>query len=87
MLPWHVYTHGWLHACCKFRSYAGEASTSLHLRSMDRILRQLEGLSRYEVVWLKSYLTGRLRALPPSGEQQLSMQAEVTTEHWTCSGD
>ena len=35
------------------------------LLSMDAILRLLEGLRRDELVWLNTYLTGRLRALPP----------------------
>ena len=60
-------------------SYAGEASTSLHLLIMDSILRQLEGLSRNELVWLSTYLTGRLRALPPTEEQPLGTQPEVPT--------
>ena len=32
---------------------------------MDTILRLLEGLRRDEIVWLNTYLTGRLRAMPP----------------------
>ena len=32
---------------------------------MDTILRLLEGLRRDELVWLNTYLTGRLRAMPP----------------------
>ena len=32
--------------------------------TMDNILRELEGLSRPELVWLNTYLAGRLRALP-----------------------
>ena len=28
---------------------------------MDNILRELESLSHYELVWLNTYLTGRLR--------------------------
>ena len=32
--------------------------------TMDAILRLLEGLRRDELVWLNTYLTGRLRALP-----------------------
>ena len=35
------------------------------LLTMDAILRLLEGLRRDELVWLNTYLTGRLRALPP----------------------
>ena len=32
---------------------------------MDTILRLLEGLRRDEIAWLNTYLTGRLRAMPP----------------------
>ena len=35
------------------------------LLTMDAVLRLLEGLRRDELVWLNTYLTGRLRALPP----------------------
>ena len=38
---------------------------------MDNILRGLEDLSRHELVWLNTYLAGRLRALPPENVQQL----------------
>ena len=37
---------------------------------MDNILRNLENLSRTELVWLNTYLAGRLRALPPENELQ-----------------
>ena len=37
---------------------------------MDNILRNLEDLSRTELVWLNTYLAGRLRALPPEKEPQ-----------------
>ena len=36
--------------------------------SMDNILRSLESLSRTELVWLNTYLVGRLRALPPDND-------------------
>ena len=36
--------------------------------SMDNILRNLESLSRIELVWLSTYLVGRLRALPPEND-------------------
>ena len=32
--------------------------------SMDNILRNLESLSRTEIVWLNTHLVGRLRAVP-----------------------
>ena len=37
---------------------------------MDQILRDLENLSRPELVWLNTYLSGRLRVLPPEHEPQ-----------------
>ena len=61
-------------------SGAAEASTSLILLSMDSILRQLEGLSRHELVWLNTYLTGRLRALPPT------MGPQPTVSNPACLG-
>ena len=59
--------------CCgvaSFGSIAGEASTSFS-NIMDNILRGLEDLSRHELVWLNTYLAGRLRALPPENVQQV----------------
>ena len=53
-----------------FGSIAGEASTSFS-NIMDNILRGLEDLSRQELVWLNTYLAGRLRALPPENVQQV----------------
>ena len=38
--------------------------------SMDNILRNLESLSRTELVWLNTYLVGRLRALPPENDSR-----------------
>ena len=35
---------------------------------MDGILRRVEILTRDELVWLATYLSGRLRALPPPGD-------------------
>ena len=46
---------------------------------MDNILRELECLSRHELVWLNTYLAGRLRALPPASVQHTSSHPEVTT--------
>ncbi len=63
---------------CEIGSCAGEASTSFPL-GMDSILRQLEGLRRDELVWLNTYFTGRLRALPPSEAPQVSVQPGVAT--------
>ena len=59
--------------CCgvaSFGSIAGEASTSFS-NIMDNILRGLEDLSRHELVWLNTYLAGRLRVLPPENVQQV----------------
>ena len=58
---------------------------------MDNILRGLEDLSRHELVWLNTYLAGRLRALPPENEQQLHPlpkampNVSVTAPGTTCS--
>ena len=46
-------------------------------------LRQLEGLSRHELVWLNTYLTGRLRALPlPERIDALN----YSLDPWECTG-
>ena len=74
----------------QFRLIAGEASTSF-LDLMDNILRSLEDLSRTELVWLNTYLAGRLRALPPENEQQphpwpkAMPHVSVTAPGTTCS--
>ena len=58
---------------------------------MDNILRSLEDLSRTELVWLNTYLAGRLRALPPENEQQphplpkAMPHVSVTAPGTTCS--
>ena len=58
---------------------------------MDNILRSLEDLSRTELVWLNTYLAGRLRALPPENEQQphplpkAMPHVSITTPGTTCS--
>ncbi len=54
-------------------SRAGEASTSFS--TMDDILRLMEGLRRDELVWLNTYLTERLRTLPPSAVPLPCLQA------------
>ena len=57
-------------------------------RTMDNILRDLEGLSRHELVWLNIYLAGWLRALPPESVQHVSPQPEATpTTPVTSSGN
>ena len=58
---------------------------------MDNVLRSLEDLSRTELVWLNTYLAGRLRALPPENEQQphplpkAMPSVSVTMPGTTCS--
>ena len=44
---------------------------------MDTILRLLEGLRRDEIVWLNTYLTGRLRAMPPPAAAAAAAAATV----------
>ena len=46
--------------------------------TMDTILRLLEGLRRDELVWLNTYLTGRLRALPPPATATTPVQLPST---------
>ena len=66
------------HVCRSlFGSLAGEASTSFVL--IITILREIEQLSRNELVWLNTYLAGRLRALPPASVHHSCPQLEVTT--------
>ena len=66
------------HVCRSlFGSLAGEASTSFVL--ISTILREIEQLSRNELVWLNTYLAGRLRALPPASVHRSCPQLEVTT--------
>ena len=55
---------------CPFGSSFGSCWGGAHqfCFSMDNILRNLESLSRTELVWLNTYLVGRLRALPPEND-------------------
>ena len=53
---------------------------------MDNILRNLESLSRTELVWLNTYLVGRLRALPPENESQPPMPKAAPNEPATMQG-
>ena len=55
---------------------AGEELTSFSC-SMDTILRLLEGLRRDELVWLNTYLTGRLRAMPPPATAAATVQVSA----------
>ena len=53
---------------------------------MDNILRNLENLSRIELVWLNTYLAGRLRALPPENEPQPPVPKAAPNEPATMPG-
>ena len=65
--------------CCgvaSFGSIAEKASTSFS-NIVDNVLRDLEDLSRHELVWLNTHLAGRLRALPPENVQQVHHLGEL----------
>ena len=51
------------------------------LHSMDTILRLLEGLRRDKIVWLNTYLTGRLRAMPPPAAAAATAQVSAGPAH------
>ena len=53
---------------------------------MDNILRNLESLSRTELVWLNTYLVGRLRALPPENDSQPPVPEAVPHESAAMQG-
>ena len=55
--------------------------------SMDTILRLLEGLRRDEIVWLNTYLTGRLRAIPPPAKAAATAQMSAVPVHAGIAGD
>ena len=57
------------------------------LHSMDTILRLLEGLRRDEIVWLNTYLTGRLRAMPPPAAAAATAQVSAGPAHADIAGD
>ena len=57
------------------------------LRSMDTILRLLEGLRRDEIVWLNTYLTGRLRAMPPPAAAAATTHVSAVPAHVGVAGD
>ena len=54
---------------------------------MDTILRLLEGLRRDEIVWLNTYLTGRLRAMPPPATAAATAQVSADPAHAGIAGD
>ena len=54
---------------------------------MDTILRLLEGLRRDEIVWLNTYLTGRLRAMPPPATAAATAQVSAVPTHTDIAGD
>ena len=57
------------------------------LHSMDTILRLLEGLRRDEIVWLNTYLTGRLRAMPPPAAAAATTHVSAVPAHVGVAGD
>ena len=57
------------------------------LYSMDTILRLLEGLRRDELVWLNTYLTGRLRAMPHPATAAATAQVSAVPVHAGIAGD
>ena len=54
---------------------------------MDTILRLLEGLRRDEIVWPNTYLTGRLRAMPPPAAAAATAQVSAGPAHADIAGD
>ena len=54
---------------------------------MDAILRLLEGLRHDEIVWLNTYLTGRLRAMPPPAAAAATAQVSAVPAHARIAGD
>ena len=72
-----------------FRSHFGSScfpfvlgrSPPVCLQSMDTILRLLEGLRRDEIVWLNTYLTERLRAMPPPAAAAATAQVSAVPAH------
>ena len=54
---------------------------------MDTILRLLEGLRRDEIVWLNTYLTGRLRAMPPPAAAAATARASAGPVHADIAAD
>ena len=65
---------------------AGEASTSLLVLDGYH-LRLLEGLRRDEIVWLNTYLTGRLRAMLPPAAAAATAQVSAGPAHADIAGD
>ena len=65
--------------CCEFWLLLGRRPPVL-FTPMDNILRNLEDLSRTELVWLNTYLAGRLRALPPENEPQPHSLPKAATD-------
>ena len=55
--------------------------------AVDAILRLLEGLRRDELVWLNTYLTGRLRALPPPTTAAAPVQIPSTPPRTNAASD
>ena len=62
-------------------------SPPAYSHTMDTILRLLEGLRRDEIVWLNTYLTGRLRAMPPPDTAAATAQVSAVPAHAGIAGD
>ena len=65
---------------------AGEEFTSFSY-TIDTILRLLEGLRRDELVWLNTYLTGQLRAMPPPAAAAATVQVSAVPARAGTAGD
>ena len=50
-------------------------------------MRLLEGLRRDEIVWLNTYLTGRLRAMPPPAAAAATAQVSAGPVHADLAAD
>ena len=83
-MMFHVLTLASRRSCFPF---ALGRSPPVCLHSMDTILRLLEGLRRDEIVWLNTYLTGRLRAMPPPAAAAATTQVSAVPAHAGIAGD
>ena len=84
LMMFHVLTLASRRSCFPF---ALGRSPPVCLHSMDTILRLLEGLRRDEIVWLNTYLTGRLRAMPPPAAAAATTQVSAVPAHAGIAGD
>ena len=83
-MMFHVLTLATRRSCFLF---ALGRSPPVCLHSMDTILRLLEGLRRDEIAWLNTYLTGRLRAMPPPATAAATAQVSAVPAHAGIAGD